>query len=241
MCDSAMLVGMHQYDIVYDKWISLPNMPEPSDGGICVAHNGLIYYTCGSFSSSFWAYDIHSSKWMKKSNVLTIRTNAGAVVNKDVIFVCGGYSSYGMVSLVEMYDIASDCWILCTGMQNPRMNIGLVVYGKTHPCIDVIGGVNKSYDDSATVEMFDITRNRWSTVCGLPVRLTYCRAFTIGEKIVVIGFHDDYELCVIEGDIQSHQWQIVYNHGPGMPAFQSFIVSNNKDKTRRNNKGNNKE
>jgi len=95
----------------------------------------------------------------------TARTSAAAAVDKNIIYVIGGYSnSGGRLNTVESYNPATNTWTeespLLVGKSEP--SVGLV--GST---IVAAGGYSTS-EDTGDNEGYDVSTNSWTSLATEP-------------------------------------------------------------------------
>ena len=132
----------------------------------------------------------------KKTSMPTARLAMGTAVVDGKIYVIGGWSSENSpLSVVEVYDPATDSWDTKTPMPISNGFFGCTVLdGKIY----AIGGGLSRPNPLSIVEVYDPATDSWNTKTSMPTARSCVAACTVNGKIYVIGgtFQDSY---VLEG------------------------------------------
>jgi uncharacterized protein (TIGR02246 family) len=145
------------YEPATDTWTRKNNMPSSRSAGFSSVVDGKIYCFGGYGRRRVDEYNPVTDTWTEKANMPTYRTALSTSVVDGKIYTIGGYipgvSGYPGVTIVEVYDPATDTWTTApdmpTGRFGPRTS---VVDGKIY----VIGGlVRWIVSASKAVEEYD--------------------------------------------------------------------------------------
>jgi len=114
----------------------------------------------------------------------TARQSAGAVVEKNIIYVVGGYSfAGGRLNTVESYDPATNAWT----------ELAPLLVGKSEPSVGLVGTTIVAADgdttsgDTGDNEGFDALTNTWSSLASDSQGRNEGCSGTIGAKFYVMG------------------------------------------------------
>lgn len=147
------------YDPVTDTWTQKGDMPRGIGAGSSSMVNGKIY-TFGGYGGARRVdeYDPATDTWTRKSDMPTGRNTFTTSTLEKKIYIIGGYvvptlPGYPGLTIVEIYDPATDTWKTATDMPTGRFGPrSSVVDGKIY----VIGGTVKWITTaSRTVEEYD--------------------------------------------------------------------------------------
>lgn len=124
--------------------------------------------------------------WSPKSPLPTARFGLTTCVVDGKIYAMGGgdapYNPY--LSVVEIYDVATDSWETGTPMPNARMgHAAAVVAGKIY----VMGGAYEAQTSTATVDEYDPATATWASKTSMPIDRVFHCAGAVDGKIYVVG------------------------------------------------------
>jgi N-acetylneuraminic acid mutarotase len=154
---------LHVYDPGTNAWSDLASGPRKRSGvtagGVI---DGKLFVVGGHDDQKALAYldvyDPATNKWTPKQSMPTARTTAAAVVVDGKLYVVGGQEMSGglhkHLSIVEVYDPATDQWSPLPGLSTPRSSLAVVAVGKT---LYAIGG-HDGTTNHAVVEALDLTQ-----------------------------------------------------------------------------------
>ncbi len=191
-----------------DKWTRKTDMPTRRCRLTTSVVDGKIYAIGGKLGgdsvSAVEVYDPVTDKWTRKADMPTARMAHAACVIDGRIYVSGGYSGWGAtatptMSIVEVYDPATDTWTRVSDMPWPREgHTASAVDGKMY----IIGGrdyaVIKLFNEGkidgdeleklfSIVDVYDPATDTWTTAANFPFPRSYLTASVVNGKIYTIG------------------------------------------------------
>ena len=191
-----------------DKWTRKADMPTRRCRLTTSVVDGKIYAIGGKLGgdsvSAVEVYDPATDKWTRKADMPTARMEHAACVIDGRIYVSGGYSGWGAtatptMSIVEVYDPATDTWTRVSDMPWPReAHTASAVDGKMY----IIGGrdyeaiklFNEGKIDGdeleklfSIVDVYDPATDTWTTAANFPFPRSYLTASVVNGKIYTIG------------------------------------------------------
>ncbi len=226
-----------EYDPVADEWKALAPMPTRRGAATAAAANGKIYVTGGANSlpgvkengiagarphnvlATVEEYDPSTNSWRARRAMLLPRNHHSTAAVGDKVYVIGGRVGSAFVTtsmnvdMVEMYDPATDLWMLRARMPTARSAMGVGVY-KDH--IIVAGGEGQDQRSLAAfraVEAYDPAVNRWLTLPSMPRQRHGLAVGVIGNR-----------LYAVSGDAQSAASGIANAHVAVNEALQLDLV-----------------
>lgn len=178
------------FDPAANTWdTDVAPLPVLAMGAAASAANGKIYFIGGSahtgpFLSSVFEYDPVTDKWTKKADMPTPRFFLNTAVVDGKVYALGGrtfnYPPPYCLSIVEMYDPATDTWTAKTDMRNARSDFAAeVVDGKIY----VMGGV----PDNTSVEVYDPQTDTWTEMDDMPYGKAEHGSGVIDGEIFLFG------------------------------------------------------
>lgn len=208
----APLDNAWEYDPIADSWKALAPMPTKRGAAGAAVANGKIYVVGGANSlpgvnengihparphnvlATVEEYDPATNTWRERRPMLVPRNHHAVAASGDKIYAIGGRIGAGFISggsnninLVEMYDPATDLWMVRDKMPTPRSAIGAAVYnGK----IIVPGG---EYQDRSgfiafrAVEMYDPSVNRWQILPSMRYPRHGLALGVIGDRLYTVS------------------------------------------------------
>ncbi len=193
----ANLQKVEAYDPATDTWAAKADLPTRRGLFATGVVNGKIHVIGGESSlgasarATVEAYDPATDTWTRKADMPTPRTRASASVVDGKIYVFGGASGggrgYPEMSIVEVYDPATDTWTRKANMPSPRELLATSVVGGK---IYAICGQREDSSFSgvfSTVDMYDPATNRWTKKADAPLPRKVHSACVLNDIIYVFG------------------------------------------------------
>ncbi len=212
------LAVVEAYDPATDTWTRRADMPTPRNSLSAVAVGGKIYAIGGwaldrpedgwesvdltsvAAFSTVEVYDPETDAWATGKDIPTPRSTMTATAFGGKIYAIGGGVRRGeqdvAVSLMEMYDTATDRWAAAPDMPTPRF---VPSSGVVNGRIYVAGGATSQGPASSqeermrnrrplsAVEVYDPATGRWTTGADLAEPRGWLSASTVNGKLYVIG------------------------------------------------------
>jgi N-acetylneuraminic acid mutarotase len=204
------------FDPASSEWTRLPNIPEGiHHPGFAAVGDKL--YSVGGFtiarpatglpawvpSKSLWIYDINAKSWSKGPDLPTARGALTATAHENKIYAIGGaknptYSTPELRPTVpvenmatnEVFDIATGTWSPAAPMLTARNHHGAsLIDGKIY----VVGGrIGSTFiiglsNNVSTNEVFDIGKNTWAAVLGMPTPRSGVGTAVLNGRMHVLG------------------------------------------------------
>jgi N-acetylneuraminic acid mutarotase len=204
------------FDPASSEWTRLPNIPEGiHHPGFAAVGDKL--YSVGGFtiarpatglpawvpSKSLWIYDINTKSWSKGPDLPTARGALTATAHENKIYAIGGaknptYSTPELRPTVpvenmatnEVFDIATGTWSPAAPMLTARNHHGAsLIDGKIY----VVGGrIGSTFiiglsNNVSTNEVFDIGKNTWAAVLGMPTPRSGVGTAVLNGRMHVLG------------------------------------------------------
>jgi N-acetylneuraminic acid mutarotase len=176
-------------------------------------------------------YDPGKGTWVTKTPMPTARYGAESVVWNDEIYVIGGRDGNLILSTVEKYNSATDRWTTLRSMPTGRWNPMIeVMDGKIY----AIGGISGTGDNRktlATVEVYSIKDNIWSSLPDAPFSRQNGASAVIGDAIYIIsgragtGEGPSTDPTVNKFDTTSGRWTSVASLPEGRTGVRGATIS----------------
>jgi subtilisin family serine protease len=150
-------------------WASLPDMPEERVVSASASAGGKLYVFGGWNGSDMvdtvYVFDPASSSWSTKHALPTpIAYGAAVELNGDLYYV-GGITDSNVTNKLLHYNAASDSWEEKAPMSTTRGAFAsATVGGKLY----VFGGIKDEENLTQSVEVYDPSTDRWSSIADLP-------------------------------------------------------------------------
>ena len=114
------------------------------------------------------AYDIDTDTWVPLTAAPTSRSE-GAGASQDGLFYCIGGRFIGVLSTNEVYDPSTDAWATLSPMPTARAGLGVVDFAdKIYALGGRTGAAPNGGTPLATLEVYDIATDSWSTLSPMP-------------------------------------------------------------------------
>jgi len=178
-------------------WTTKANMPTARDYLTACSVNEKIYAIGGLIYGdviidTVEEYNPATNTWATKASIPTARTGIASAVVDGKIYVFGGMvcdldGSAWASEKTEVYDPENNTWQTRTDMPTARNNPSAIAVGGK---IYVIGGLDVSYSNLATVDEYDPLSNIWTPKTPMPTARSQHSCNVIGGKIYVIGGED---------------------------------------------------
>lgn len=95
-----------KYDIILGRWEKCAKMLHGRSHHMMLsAGNGSLFVLGGSETSCIEQYDVKSNKWFERASLETHVVSSACEVYKNKIYVFGGKTPAGMVSITQSYDV----------------------------------------------------------------------------------------------------------------------------------------
>jgi N-acetylneuraminic acid mutarotase len=101
-----------------------------------------------------------------------------------VLLVMAGCVGATVDSQAPIDQTASGSWIVRAPMPTARQEVAVAALGSR---IYVIGGFGAGAEAVATVEVYDVPRDRWETRASYPVPVHHAAAAVVGGRLFVVG------------------------------------------------------
>ena len=185
------------YDPATDSWTRIADLPAPRHHMLIVALHDTLYALGGFSGTTFhaeravWAYVPALNTWLTRAELPAPRGAAAAAVVNGKIVVVGGLSRIadgGMAFQTVIYDPAFNAWLQVSPIPTMRDHLTAETVQDT---LYAIGGRYLSPERNfATVEDYDIRRDRWYSKSPMPVKLGALGSAVLDGKIHVFGGED---------------------------------------------------
>uniref|UniRef100_A0A8D2NK00 Kelch like family member 34 n=1 Tax=Zonotrichia albicollis TaxID=44394 RepID=A0A8D2NK00_ZONAL len=161
------------------------------------------------------AFDVYNHKWRTLTQLQDRVQNHSVCVVGNFLYVLGGEIQTGTLgdAKVHRYDPRFNTWTQITGMLEKRCQFSCCVLGKD---IFAIGGRGEDGSLHSSVEVYDISRDRWTKARELPCRIHGHASAVCKDTIYISGgkysapastSNDVYSLSSLEGyDPDQNQW-----------------------------------
>jgi len=181
----------------------------------------------GKVTNTVDVLDLPAGTWTSRTPMLSKRDELAACIGPDEkIYVIGGYGGgdNSCLDTAERFDHASGKWEMIASLSVGRRALSVVALPDG---IYAIGGYSgKQY--LASVERYDIERNRWNLIAPmLSPRCTLAAVVAIPDfrYIYVIGGFNGKPLQTIERyDITSESWEEVIHSSLVTPRFMHAVA-----------------
>ncbi|MGW8444314.1 Kelch repeat-containing protein [Paenibacillus sp. S33] len=153
------------YDPASDSWSTKKLIPNTIHGSSAVVYKDKIYLVAGRHIdnnsnvslNTFFEYDADNDNWSTKSNLLTARGGAQAVIYSNKVYAIAGKTEAGgrsyELNTVESFDFEQNKWSPEASLKQARSGAGAITLGGQ---IYVIGGSQSTLANSPvnTIEIF---------------------------------------------------------------------------------------
>jgi len=186
------LAKNESYNTTTNSWSYGAAMPTPRQHIDCGVVNGKIYVIGGLTSWDDYtgineAYDPITDTWETKAPMPTPRHNPAIVVYNNKIYVFGGAGTpadiWTDLSMVEVYDPATDTWEEKQGLPTARFKPGAVVINDK---IYVIGGFSDGVM-SSRVDVYHPETDTWEDATDFPKGILFSGVVTVNNKLYISG------------------------------------------------------
>jgi N-acetylneuraminic acid mutarotase len=186
--------SVYVYDPVTDNWMRKIDMPTARAYLSASLVNGKIYVIGGApsaFSPAYKTveeYDPATDTWTRKEDMPTARCTHSAGVVDGKIYVIGGMvggpTPWTGLSVVEVYDPATDTWTRKADMPTRRLCHSVsAVDGKIYS----MGGGKSNSDAVATLEEYDPVTDTWTRKADMPTARWGLSSSVVDGKIYAVG------------------------------------------------------
>src|SRR5258706_498151 len=181
------------------KWANVAPFPDPREEVLGAAAGGKMYVFAGLIplwhpAGLVYAYDPRTNTWRERASMPTPRNHAAVGVVNGKIYVIGGrvgaafISLASDVSLVEVYDPATDTW----GTPGARMPTtrSALAYGVYNNRIYIAGGEFQDPIQQTTFrsfEEYDPATNSWAILPPMAIARHGVASAIIGNRFYAVG------------------------------------------------------
>ncbi|NWU95829.1 KLH34 protein, partial [Upupa epops] len=189
------------------------------------------------------AFDVYSHKWRTLTQLQDRVQNHSVCVVENFLYVLGGEIESGassdaaaekilsVTNKVHRYDPRFNTWTQITGMLEKRCQFSSCVLGKD---IFAIGGKGEDGSLHSSVEVYSISRDRWTKVRELPCKIHgHASAICKGTIYISGGKYSDpgttskdvYSLSSLEGQWQTRAPMSIARFGHQMATIREAIFT----------------
>ena len=134
------------------------------------------------------AVEMEAGTWTQKADMPTARYIPGSAVVDGKIYVIGGAPvQFGVTTVVEEYNPATDTWMTRADMPTARQGL---VAAAVDGIIYAIGGWDGD-PMQTTVEAYDPATDKWTTKADMPTSRTLSAIAVVDGQIYVFGGEDN--------------------------------------------------
>jgi N-acetylneuraminic acid mutarotase len=192
-----------RFEVESGVWEVLEPLPQGPRGALGAAViDGSIYVAGGSSgdlsgpaTADLARYDIANASWSLLAPMPTAREHlAVAAADGEIVAIGGrngGHETHALLSATEVYDPASDSWLVGAELPVPRAGLGVATYERS---VIIIGGERFTDDQGASiseafaaVDAYDVANDRWSELLDLPVARHGMAAAVVDGVLYAIG------------------------------------------------------
>lgn len=190
---SAIVTNNEIYSVAKNKWTTGAPIPTARYVPASAVVENILYVIGGCNSqcasgggalTTVEAYNPATNSWSEKSPIPTAIDSVYAVESKNIIYVVGGYvTGSGRVATLYSYNPATDTWAQLASMK----------VGKSNPATGYLGGIIAAGGlgnggVTSDNELYNSTKNTWSTLAPMPAALTAsCFGAITGKFYVASG------------------------------------------------------
>ena len=185
-----------KYSARKDIWQKVASLNMPRGGSAVVADENNIYaiggvHKTGSEITTSWKYldsmeiyDKEKNTWKFSRSLLSPRAYASAVCMNRRIFLVGGQGQMlGACKGFDVYNIVTEEWNSYPYLGVPRSLSGISISGTK---FYVVGGMSKDGECVNTVETYDVSRDHWTKITSLPMKISATQCCTIQLRLAVL-------------------------------------------------------
>ncbi|EEC14657.1 hypothetical protein IscW_ISCW011124 [Ixodes scapularis] len=188
-----------------NQWLSFEPLPEPRNYHAVVFYGGCIYVLGGynpqdvikeepRSQRSVFRFIVKSRQWDRVADMRHARACLGATVVHEKIMAVGGKDDHAeILQSVEVYNPASDTWVMYKNLPIPIMGCGVAFLSGM---VYVVGGVTTKRqvftgmvpaEVLSTVYATDPDERAWVRRPSLPEPRAYTTALTIHHELWIVG------------------------------------------------------
>uniref|UniRef100_A0A8C3QU35 Kelch like family member 34 n=1 Tax=Cyanoderma ruficeps TaxID=181631 RepID=A0A8C3QU35_9PASS len=177
------------------------------------------------------AFDVYNHKWRTLTQLQDRVQNHSVCVVGNFLYVLGGEIQSGTQGDVHRYDPRFNTWTQITGMLEKRCQFSCCVLGKD---IFAIGGRGEDGSLHSSVEVYDISRDRWTKARELPCRIHGHASAVCKNTIYISGgkysapastSNDVYSLSSLEGQWVKRAPMSIARFGHQMATIRGSIFT----------------
>ncbi len=197
--DGQTLDSVSAYDLRFNRWRSLANLPEPlaNQGSALLAgriytaggsHNPVDAETNAQLSDRLYAYSLEAQEWSDAGVLPTALAGAGLAAYDGALYLMGGWDGESMRDEVWRWrpgaSVAeSTSWEKVTQLQNPAAFFGEVVVDDD---LYVVGGYD-GQRELADAAVFNLVTAEWSDLPSMSTPRGGVSAVYDGMAVFALG------------------------------------------------------
>lgn len=178
-------------------------------------------YFIGGFDHNYNSKSFSTLKYCERFNILTEKNEGIAVmnqaralsgicvVNKDQIFIFGGYHNDKLISSIEKYDTQVNVWVVYqVRLFDSFAKMGVVNMNNN---IFILGGINEEYQITNKVVVLELSKGQWKKIPEMQSKRTFNNSsFLYNNSIYVIG--GDSNCSCERFDFLSQKWMYIESY-----------------------------
>ncbi|KXX67498.1 hypothetical protein AVL50_25870 [Flammeovirga sp. SJP92] len=183
---------IERYDPKENQWELLSKKLSPLQYSSLSLSNDKLYVIGGvnkngRVSSKVVIYDLKTGDFSKGTELSSPIYSCGSAVWGGHIYVFGGaYDKTFYSKSLKRYDPKANTWETLTDMPSKKSTKGEIIDGKLY----TIGGYNGK-KASNSVDVYDISTDKWGHVFDLPVEVSAHATAVIDGKIWIVGNYNE--------------------------------------------------
>lgn len=160
------------YNPIHDTWRQGASTDACRAGHCSVVLQEHIYVIAGHDGkvchNSVECYNPFTNQWSNASNISKVRRFSSAATVCKKIIIVGGFTDMSTSNIehsCEIFEPSTNQWSLVSSPESPRAAGSIV---SIDDFVYLFGGETDTHFDLESVERFDLTKNKWHTICSLP-------------------------------------------------------------------------
>ena len=199
-----------------EKWYLLEDMISGRTCHAVSSCQGFVYsldgLVSGCITSEVERFDPTDNSWVRIAPLPIMLLSSSVTSLNGILYVCGGIADFRKTrkfsKKVFAHNPMTNSWQECAPMIHGREGL-CTVAADQH--IYAIGGRDKYYEPTDTVQRFDPKSDEWMLVSSMTLtRKLFCGA-SFKNKIFVFGGNSGSKTSAEMYDIREDQWQMIEN------------------------------
>jgi N-acetylneuraminic acid mutarotase len=172
-----------------NQWIKLADIPEPATNLALAAVKGKIYAIGGDlFKDTNREYNPQTNSWRILEPMPTARQHIDCGIFDDNIFIIGGLTSWTTISKRnEVYNITTNSWSEKEAVPTLRNCAAIATMDSLTYVIGGGGSKTSVWEETASIECYNIKSNTWKRKADLPYKLYKPAAIVVNNELMVLG------------------------------------------------------